>query len=81
MKLLSIFGMEAQGCYVSCLTILGSNVWKKSEIGKIDGSCLEFLIGGSKVAKNLRLEARQLLARLHTIFGNLRLMGRKWSCL
>ena len=38
-------------------------------------------MGGSKVAKNLRFEARQLLAIVATIFENLRLMGSKMELL
>ena len=36
---------------------------KQAKIGKINEMCQE-LIGGSKVAKNLRFEAQQLLAKL-----------------
>ena len=32
---------------------------KQVKIGKIDESCKKFLFGSSKVAKNLRIEARK----------------------
>ena len=37
---------------------------KQANIRKIEETFSEFLIGGSKVAKNLRYEALQLLAKL-----------------
>ena len=53
---------------LNCLTILAllvSKIYgKQAKIGKIDESWQEFLIRGSKVARNVRLEARQLLAKL-----------------
>ena len=54
---------------------------KQAKTGKIVESCYEFLIGGSKVAIDLRFEARRLLAKLPR-FSKIRgLGGRKWSCL
>ena len=57
---------------------------KQAKIGKIDESCLEFLIGGSKIAKNLRFEALQpatVASQVAKIFKNLRLRGSKMELL
>ena len=54
---------------------------KQAKIGKFDESCQEFLFGSSKVAKNLRFEARQLLDKLLRFSKILRLRGSKMELL